>query len=278
MRNLVIFIRRYFNFFLFLILEVICLSLVFNHDSYQRTAYLSSANAVSGFLFGEYNQIKSYFHLKAVNDSLSLQNTRLLNQLPANFTAADTSSGIKKDSNGQRQYEYFPAKVVNNSVNSLLNYITIHRGSDQGIAAGMGVAGPNGIVGIVRQASKNYAVIMSLLHKNTRISALLPRTNNFGSVQWNMEELDPGYGLLTDIPKNVPVYKGDTVITSGYSAIFPRGFTIGYVDQVMENRSSNFHIIKIRFATDFRTLQYVYVIKNLNAAEQHQVESAVPHE
>jgi rod shape-determining protein MreC len=142
----------------------------------------------------------------------------------------------------------------------------------------MGVTGPRGIVGIVRQVSKNYAVVMSLLHKNTRISAMLPRTGNFGSVQWNIENLDPRYGILTDIPKNVPVYKGDTVTTSGYSAIFPRGLVIGYVDQVRESESSNFHMIRIRFATDFRTLQYVYVIKNLNATEQHQVEAAVPHE
>lgn len=278
MRNLIIFIRRYFNFFLFLLLEVICLSLVFSYNGYQNTAYLNSANAISGYLFGKYNTIRSYFHLKSVNDSLSIQNARLLNRLPANFTAPDTSSGIKTDSNGQRQYEYFPAKVVNNSVNRPLNYITIHRGSDQDITAGMGVTGPRGIVGIVRQVSKNYAVVMSLLHKNTRISAMLPRTGNFGSVQWNIENLDPRYGILTDIPKNVPVYKGDTVTTSGYSAIFPRGLTIGYIDRVTESESSNFHVIRIKFATDFRTLQYVYVIKNLNAAEQHQVEATVPHE
>ncbi|MGH2643814.1 MAG: rod shape-determining protein MreC, partial [Chitinophagaceae bacterium] len=158
MRNLVIFFRRYFNFFLFLILLILCLSLVFNHNYYQRISFLSSTNKVSGYLFGKYNNFEYYLHLKAVNDSLAMQNAELLNRLPEDFAMPDTSHKTIKDSAGKRQYLYLPAKVVNNSVNSLSNYITLYRGSADGVEDGMGVIGPQGIVGIVRKTSKHYAV------------------------------------------------------------------------------------------------------------------------
>lgn len=278
MRNLIIFIRRYFHFFLFLVLEIICLSLVVNNNGYQRATWLSSANAVSGYLFGKVNSVTKYFDLTATNDSLSKQNARLLNQLSSSFTKPDTATGVQVDSNGQRQYRYFPAKVVNNSVSHLLNYITIHRGRKQGIRPGMGVIGPSGIVGIVREVTDDYAVVLSLLNKDTRISALLPRSGNFGSVIWDIHPPDPRFGSLVDIPKSIPVHKGDTVVTSGYSAIFPRGLPIGYVDEISLSKTSKFYQIDIRFATDFRSLQYVYVIENLNAAEQRSVEEKGQHE
>jgi rod shape-determining protein MreC len=216
--------------------------------------------------------------LKKVNDSLAAQNAALLNQLPGDFAAPDTSSKPWKDTLNKRQYLYLPAQVINNSVNSLVNYITLYRGSEQGVENGMGVIGPQGIVGIVRQVSPHYAVVMSLLHKDMRISAKLSNTGNFGSVKWDVEHPDIHNGILTDIPKNVPVHVGDSVITSGYSAIFPPGLLIGYVDKVTEMSASNFHNIKIRFATHFQSLQYVYIIKNFNAEEQHALESTLPHE
>lgn len=257
---------------------ILCLSLVFNHNYYQRVSFLSSTNKVSGYLFGKYNNFEYYFHLRAVNDSLAVQNTRLLNQLPEDFASPDTSYKVIKDSAGKRQYLYMPAKVVNNSVNSLSNYITLYRGSDEGVEDGMGVVGPQGVVGIVRKVSSHYAVVMSLLHKDTRISAQLQNTGNFGSVKWDISALKPDEGILTDIPKNVPVHIGDSVVTSGFSAIFPQGLLIGYVNKISEVSSNNFHRIGIHFATHFQELQYVYIIKNFNAEEQHDLEASVPHE
>lgn len=278
MRNLVIFIRRYFNFFLFLLLEICCLSLVFRHNDYQRSAYLNSANQVTGFFFRKYNNVQYYFHLKAVNDSLAAQNAALLNRLPGHMAFPDTTVQVPADSAGRRQYVYLPARVVNNSVNTRVNYLTIYRGRRQGLQPGMGVIGDRGLVGIVHSVSDHYAVVMSVLHKDSRISAKLSRTGHFGSVRWEEEHPDPRYGTLTDIPKSVALHSGDSVVTSGYSAIFPPGILIGYVDKVTEDPSSNFHIIRIRFATDFRSLQYVYVIKNFLNNEQRALEDAVPHE
>lgn len=278
MRNLIIFIRRYFNFFLFLILGIFCLSLFFRHNNYQRTSYVNSANAVTGYLFRKYNTIQYYFHLKAVNDSLVRQNAYLLNQMHSDFIMADTQAIKQIDTVYHRQYLYLPAQVINNSVNEPANYLTLYRGSRQGVEKGMGVVGPQGIVGIVRTVSPNYSVAMSLLNKDMRISAKLASTGNFGSVRWDISHADPRYGILSDIPKNVPLHKGDSVITSGYSAIFPPGLLIGFVDGVKESPSSNFHIVRIHFATRFRNLQYVYLIKNNNAGEQKNLEGSIPHE
>lgn len=278
MRNLIIFIRRYFTFFLFLVLLILCLSLVFRRNNYQHASYISSANAVSGYFFRKYSNVQYYFHLRAVNDSLVAQNAQLLNQLPGDFLAPDTATSWRTDTAGKRAYLYMPARVVNNSVASQMNYLTLYRGSQDGVEEGMGVVGPQGIVGIVRKVSPHYAAVMSLLHKDMRISAKLLNTGNFGSVKWDINHADPRYGVLTDIPKNVPLHLGDSVVTSGYSAIFPPGLLIGFVDRVSEMKASNFHQIRIRFATHFQSLQYVYVVKNNHQEEQHQLESAMPHE
>lgn len=257
---------------------IFCLSLVFHNNQYQGVAFVNSANKVTGFFFKKYNNFEYYFHLREVNDSLAVQNARLLNDLPENFTTSDTTSKSVKDSISKRQYAYLPARVVNNSINSLSNYITLQGGSDEGVEPGMGVVGPQGIVGIVRIVSKHYAVVMSLLHKDTRISAMLKSSGNFGSVKWDILRLKPEVGVMTGIPKNVPVKEGDSVVTSGFSAIFPQGLMIGYVSKISQVPSSNFHRIEIRFSTHFQALQYVYIIKNYNEKEQHDLEAAVPHE
>lgn len=278
MRNLIIFIRRYFTFFLFCVLLIFCLSLVFRRNNYQRTSFVNSANAVSGYFFRKYATIQYYFHLRAVNDSLVAQNAGLLNRLPEDFLAPDTAGFRHQDTAGGRVYLYMPARVINNSVSSQMNYITLYRGSAEGVGEGMGVIGPQGIVGIVRKVSPHYAVVMSLLHKDMRVSVKLQQSGNFGSVKWNTSQPDPRYGVLTDIPKNVTLHLGDSVVTSGYSAIFPPGLLVGFVDRVNELSASNFYRIRIRFATHFRSLNYVYVIKNYHAEEQHGLESAMPHE
>lgn len=278
MRNLIVFIRRYFNFFLFLLLGIFCLSLFLGQNNYQHTTYINSANSLTGFLFRKYNTVQYYFHLKEVNDSLVRQNALLLNRMNTDYFAPDSQPVLHVDSAPGRQYYYYPAQVVNNSVSEPANYLTLYRGSEEGVEKGMGVIGPQGVVGVIRAVSPHYSVVMSLLNKNMRVSAKLASTGNFGSVRWDISQPDPLYGILTDIPKNVVLHQGDSVITSGYSAIFPPGLLIGYVEGARETPSSNFHIVRIRFATHFRNLQYVYIIKNFAAGEQKTLESSISDE
>ncbi|MBV7531667.1 rod shape-determining protein MreC [Chitinophaga sp. sic0106] len=289
MRNLIIFLRRYFNFFLFLLLEVICIVLVFQNNSFQRTAYINSANNISGKLYDKYNNVQYYFHLKATNDSLVAENTRLHNAIATSFDSITTNNGVKTDtirkysddsthkviSTEIRKYNYAAAKVVNNSLNKPMNYITIHRGSKQGIRPNMGVISSSGVVGVVRSVSDNYAVILSLLSKSNSvsISARLQNGKEMGSVHWDGD--DPEYATLRDIPKSAVMHKGDTVVTSGFSALFPENIPIGYIVGYLQgDKSSTSRPIKLKLATNFYNLQYVYVIENLLKDEQQSLEDS----
>ncbi|PSL49813.1 rod shape-determining protein MreC [Chitinophaga niastensis] len=289
MRNLIIFFRRYFNFFLFLLLEVICMVWVFQRNDFQRTAYLSSANNVSGKLYDKYNNVQYYFHLKSTNDSLVLENMRLHNALRTSYDSMVTTNGTKTDTLRQysddtahkvistqiRHYEYFAAKVINNSLNKPVNYITIHRGKLQGIRPNMGVISSSGVVGVVRSVSDNYSVVLSMLSKSNSvsISARLGQGKEMGSVHWDGE--DPGYALLKDVPKSAKVNKGDTVVTSGFSALFPENIPIGYVENIaVGDKASTSFTIRLKLATNFFNLQYVYVIENLLKDEQQRLEDS----
>ncbi|SEW06256.1 rod shape-determining protein MreC [Chitinophaga sp. YR573] len=289
MRNLIIFLRRYFNFFLFLLLEVICIVLVFRNNDFQKTAYLNSANNVSARLYNRYNNVQYYFHLKATNDSLVNENARLHNILRTSYDSVTLDNLVKTDTIRTystdttrkvvgielRRYLYHAAKVVNNTVNAPINYITIHRGSANGLKPNMGVIGPSGIVGIVRSVSPNYAVVLSLLSKgrNFGFSARLSHSKEMGTVRWYGG--DAGYALMEDVPKSVRLIKGDTVVTSGYSALFPENIPIGYVESYsLTDKGSTAYTIRIKLATNFYNLQYVYVVDNMLKDEQKSLEDS----
>ncbi len=273
---------------------MICIVLVFRNNNFQKTAYLNSANNLSGKLYDRYNNVQYYFHLKATNDSLVKENARLHNLLHSSFDSMITSNIIKTDTIRQfssdtahrvigtemRRYLYREGKVINNSVNRAVNYITIHRGSLQGIRPNMGVIGPSGVVGMVRSVSDNYAVVLSLLAKgsgsassNFGVSARLIKGKEIGTVYW--DGADPGYAIMKDIPRSVKLQKGDTVITSGFSALFPENIPVGYIDDFsLGDKSSTSYAIRVKLATNFYNLQYVYVIDNLLKDEQQQLEDS----
>ncbi|WP_343700101.1 rod shape-determining protein MreC [Chitinophaga sp.] len=295
MRNLIIFLRRYFNFFLFLLLEVICFVFVFRNNNFQRTVYLNSSNGLSGKLYSRYNDVQYYFHLKATNDSLVKENLRLHSELATSFDVRDTTSFVKFDtlrkysndttrkllSTEVRKFLYREAKVINNSVNREINTITIRRGSKDGIRPNMGVIGPNGVVGVVRSVSENYAVVISMLYKssgasagsNFGFSAKLRSSGEIGTVYWNGR--NAAIGQMRDVPRSAKLHKGDTVITSGFSAVFPENLAIGYIDTFyLSDKSSTSYDIRLKFATNFYNLQYVYVIENLLRDEQTRLEDS----
>ncbi|WP_157303737.1 rod shape-determining protein MreC [Chitinophaga oryziterrae] len=289
MRNLIIFLRRYFNFFLFLLLEVICIVLVFRNNDFQKTAYLNSANSISARLYNRYNNVQYYFHLKATNDSLVNENARLHNILRTSYDSITLDNLVKTDTIRTystdttrkvvgielRRYLYHAAKVVNNTVNAPVNYLTIHRGSANGLKPNMGVIGPSGIVGIVRSVSPNYAVVLSLLSKgrNFGFSARLSHSKEMGTVRWYGG--DAGYAVMEDVPKSVRLIKGDTVVTSGYSALFPENIPIGYVESYsLTDKGSTAYTVRIKLATNFYNLQYVYVVDNMLQDEQKSLEDS----
>lgn len=277
MRNLWLFISKYNAFFLLIIFLVISLILLVNNNSYQRASAWNSSHQLIGQSYERVNSFKSYLSLGRTNDSLAAENARLKNQLKSSFfddsvvqkTVVDTIK-TPNDTTAQQQYSYIVAKVVNNSVHQKNNYITINRGLKHGIQKGMGVIGPKGIVGIVLNVSEHFATIQSVLHNDTRISAAID--GNIGSLVWGEGNYDPRLAILKDIPNHVIVKKGNRVVTSGYS-LFPPGIEIGRVTRTGIKGGDSFLDIEIWLSTDFTKLQYVYVINNLLAKEQKELEA-----
>ncbi|MGF2411235.1 rod shape-determining protein MreC [Ferruginibacter sp.] len=267
MRNIFLFIRRYFNLLFFLLLQGFCIYLIVHYNKYHNAVFSASANQLTGKVNEQYNKIEDYFHLKKTNDSLVKANEKLYNKLKADFQLPDTLSKamvdtIKVDSLTQyRKYNYLQATVIENSVNTQSNFIVLSRGKAQQLKEGMGLVDVNNaVVGITTMVTDDYAVVMSLLHKDSHISGKLFKGGETGTLNWDGKT--PNIISLTGIPKSAKVVKGDTIITSGFSTTFPRGMLIGFVTEVIPEKSTNNYLIKFKTAADFFSLQYVYAIDN----------------
>ena len=272
MRNIFLFIRRYFNFLFFLLLQGFSIYLIVHYSRYHKAMFTSTANQFTGMINAQYDKAKYYLRLKKANDSLVKANERLYNKLRADFELPDTSTKtmvdtIRVDSLEQyRKYQYFSAKVVANSVSGQNNFIVLGRGSAQGLKEDMGVIDPNsGVVGKITEVSHDYAVVMSLLHKDSHIQGKLTHGGETGILNWDGKT--PNIITLTGIPKSAKVAKGDTIITSGFSTSFPKGMMVGYVVEVIAEKSTNNYLIKLRSAANFYNLEFVYAIDNKQADE-----------
>lgn len=230
MRNLLIFITKYNAFFLFLIFEISSLIIYIKYNSFQKATFISSTSKITGGLYMQVDQLKGYLSLKEVNDSLAHENARLRNQLKSSFYVDSVSKHEVKDTVYKQQYTYIEAKVVNNSVNRSNNYLTIDKGSMQGIAKGMGVICGSGLVGKVVFVGEHLSVVQSLLHKDSRFSAMLAKEKELGYIEWS-DDLDPRKGILKDVSNNAQPKVGEPVVTSQYS-LFPAGIPIGKVSSL----------------------------------------------
>ncbi|MDE3234939.1 MAG: rod shape-determining protein MreC [Bacteroidota bacterium] len=281
MRNIFLFIRRYFTFLCFVALQVLCIVMLSRSSKTHEAFFTNSVNEVTGRVNQQYSNFSTYFSLKENNRLLAEENSHLRNLLKQDYAAPDSSfktyiDSLQKDSSARtyRKFRFLPAYVVGNSISSQTNYIILERGSKQGVKKGMAVIGPNGIAGVVIDVSDNFSRAMSLLHRSSKVSAMLKKDNNFGSIEW--DGTSPYYLTLKNISKGAKVAKGDTVVTSTYSANFPPGFVIGTVAAISSDASSNFYTLKIKTATDFFTLQYVDLVENTRYEEQMKLEAIKP--
>lgn len=271
MRNVFLFIARFSNLLFFLLLQVVALSMLFRYNKFHQASYMNVANEVTGKVYIRYNNIETYFSLQKENEKLRQQNAELLNNLREDYAIPDSSVQLVTDSfrvdslEQYRKFLYLPSKVIGNTIDAQNNYITLHRGSNQGVGVNMAVIGPDGIIGKVVNVSPNMAVAMSLLHRKNSVVALLKKGGGFGEVVWDGK--DPRFVTLNNIPRTVKVQKGDTVVTSSYSDIFPPGKVVGYVVQVLEDKSTSTYSLKLKTATDFYSVQHAYIVKNLQKAE-----------
>lgn len=262
MYNLFRFIQKHHFVILFLVLEVLCVWLLTLTQGYHRQKRINTTNDIVGGVYETGTRIGDYFRLGKLNQELAEENAMLRHQLSATI---DTTSGYQEIVNADTVYNFIPARVVNSTVNRPNNYILINKGSADGIEKDMGVVSSNGIVGIVADVSPHYASVMSLLHSYTTISVRFKDSEQLANLRW--ETSNYRYGMVDDIPTHLKLQKGDTIVTSSYSYIFPENLMAGTVMELIPSPNGTLNKAKIRFATDFSSLKNVYVIHHTNKAE-----------
>lgn len=271
MKSLIRYLIKNHAFVLFVLLEVLALVMVFNFNSFQKATYLNSANRLTGRVFTIYQSVTGYFGLAKINNELAEENALLrglLENRPGISAVSDSASvySLQNDS----VYQFIPAKIINNSVNRPFNYITLNKGSRYGIKPDMGIISARGIVGVVGQVSESYAMGLSVLNQRWSISAKLKKNGYYGSLIW--QGMDYRAANLTEIPLHVDMAVGDTVITSGYSSIFPEGILVGTISDFSKPEGENYYDIEVKLSVDFKSVSHVEIIKNQAAEEINELD------
>lgn len=260
MQRLFLFFYQYRAFFTFLILELLCVWLLIGNNSYQGARFFNSSNGLVATLNNVSHGVREYFLLRQINSTLAEENAQLRSKFEAmNQRQYLFPTSAITDSTVISQFDFASAKVVSNTVNRFTNFLTINKGAQHGIEPGMAVISALGAVGKVRTASTHYSVVTSILHVDVQVSALLKRTGHFGTIQW--DGINPDYVKFKFIPRHVQPVKGDSVLTSGYNAVFPEGVMIGQIQDI-HLTDELFYDLTVKLSQDFRKLSYVEVVKN----------------
>ena len=263
MNNLLNFFIKHSAWFIFAIYVILSLVLLFKDNPYQQSVYLTSANRVSAAVYKAFNGVTSYFHLRDINESLQERNAALEMELIELRNQMADMALASPDSLHQpalKQYSFVMAQVISNSIANPNNYITINRGYLDGVNPEMGVIDQNGVVGIVNVAGPHAARVISLLNPHMRLSCKLRDSGFYGSLVWDGKS--PQFAVLEELPKHITYHKGDTIVTSGYSAVFPEGIIVGTVDGLARGMTDSFVSLRIRLTTNFSQLSSVRVITN----------------
>ena len=257
MRSLIRFFQKHRMLFLFLTLEGIAIIMLFQRNYIQRIAFVKTTHQVSGYFYEKISHWRDYLYLREQNRQLLEENINLRSMLPTAFYMADTARIVFSDQGKLRQYAYLSAKVIDNTVHKQYNLMMLDRGKDEGIEEGMAVISSEGIVGVVHEVYNHFSSVLPVINRNFRVSAKFKKNNYFGSLSWDGRSYR--FATLNEIPLHVPVFKGDTIVVSGFSNSFPEGIPVGIVNRV-EQKDGSFYTIEVLLATDFRKLFFVTVV------------------
>jgi rod shape-determining protein MreC len=269
MRNLLNFLARYNNLIIFLFLEGIAFYLLSHGNAYHNSRLIKSVRGVTNGIESKIYNTRSYLSLHEINEKLAAENVALKNSISRIVKDENQVFLSVEDSVHKQHYTHTSAEVIENSVNRQKNFFTINKGTDQGIKVDMAVISGNNVAGVIVGCSRNYSVAMSVLNLDFKLSARIRSNGYFGSLNW--DGVNYKYAVLSEIPQHVSVNVGDTIETTGYSAIFPEGEIVGTVSDY-EKLGGDFYKISILLATDFKKLHFVDVIGNMKKTEQLELE------
>ena len=269
MQRLLEILKKYDYVVVFVLLLVVSLVMIARTSHYQSSRLAMWSNGIAGGWYRGINSVGEYFGLKAENDRLAAENARLRAQLAESYISYSDTVFTVNDTVYRQRYSYTEAKVIKNSFSAQKNFIMIGKGSAHGIEPDMAVSSPDGIVGIVVATTRNFSTVMTVLHPDSRNSVKVLRTGTGGSVVWDGK--DYRYAQVLEVATTLPLYEGDTIVTSGLANDFPEGVPVGYVTTADTLRGTGFYRINIRLATDFSKLDHVYVINNKFKKEQEEL-------
>jgi len=264
MQRIVALLKQYSNFLYFLVLQVVCFFFIIGNNNFHHAKFWNSSNAVVGRMNEFQTGLTDYFNLGEANIKLAKENARLKEELFGIDSLAYADWRMGYDSLRSIQFEYLPAKVINSSSKFEKNYLSINIGTSNGVNPNelMGVIGPNGVVGYTKVgSSSNYTEVVSLLHANFILGALHEKSDQKGSINWEMDD-DRLTATLSKIPRYADVFVGDSIVTSGNNGVFPRGELIGIIANIKEVTGTNFFRIKVKLSTDFNKVYHVHVVRN----------------
>lgn len=271
MRNLFLFIYRIRVFVLFLLLESVAFIWIFNSRSYQRSAFVNSANEFTGSILTKTNSMEEYLELADQNERLARENARLRSLSRSSFLDLSSETEEINDPRYQTRFTYQEGQVISSSFRKARNFMTINRGRIHGLKEGMGVISSQGIVGAVDEVSEHFATVIPVINSSFSVSGKIKDSDFFGPVQWNNS--DYRFAYLVDIPRYAKLKQGDTVITDARSRIFPEGIDIGYLEAYELQEDQNFFSVKLWLATDFSAINYVYIIEDRMKGEIEELQN-----
>lgn len=266
MRNLIDFLIKHHTWIFFIFYVVISCILLFSSNPYQRSVFLGSSNRVVAQVYELSNEVSGYFGLRKANDELLMQNGELamenmrLRRMLQRYSYAAVADSIAVNDPMLQQYDFIMAHVINNSVAHLENYITLDKGSADGVAPEMAVVDHRGIVGIVNVVNEHNSVAISVLNTKLHVSCKVKGTDCFGSLVWDGRSA--AYAVLEEMPRHVEFVPGDTIVTSGFSAVFPDGVMVGTIHDYAKQKDDNFYAMQVKLSTDFTQLGAVRIINN----------------
>ena len=271
MHNLLEFLAKYNHWLLFLVLEVVNMALLFSYNSYQGSVWFTSSNAAVGKLYEWNSTVEAFFSLTKVNAELTQRNAYLEYQVQQLADSLENATGDgARARKGQLamldNYRLIPAKVVDNSVSKYDNLITIDRGAADGVRKDMGVVSGTGVVGIVYLVGQHYSIVIPVLNTRSNISCTIQNRGYFGYLRWHGAH--PSLAYVEDVPRHAHFKLGDNVVTSGYSAVFPKGVMVGRVLHVFNSSDGLSYRVQVRLSTDFAKLRDVCVVDNAVMQEQ----------
>jgi len=277
MNNLLVFFQKTSHWFLFILLEVVSLTLLFKYNNYQGSVWFTSANAVSGAIYDYSSRAEHFFALSTVNEELTMRNLELEEE---NNTLREQLADIKADSTAVSTnlaaslagLRTIGAKVVGSTLDRDDNLLTINRGSADGVKEDMGVVSGNGAVGIVYMVSPHYSIVIPILNTRSEISCTIASRGYFGTLRWHGD--DPRTAYLEDIPRHARFKLNDAVVTSGYSAVFPRGLRVGKILHVYNSPDGLSYMAQVQLSTDFGNLRDVLVIDSKPLQQQLEFTNA----